>query len=74
MRHQERHNSKITATTLLKVGDIVKSRVQVQSKRESIIVKNLSYQSKVPFVVTKYLCHNAFELKPYNRPNGATRK
>ena len=74
MHRQVCHNSTITATTPLKVGYVVKSHVKVQSKRESIIVKNLSYQAKFPFVVTKYLCHNAFEVKPYNRPNGATRK
>ena len=73
-RHRERHNSKITATTSLKVGYFVKSHVQVQSKSESGLLKNLSYQAKVPFIVTKDLYHNSFEVKTYNRPNGATRK
>ena len=71
-RHQERHKSTITATTSLKVGDIVKSHVQFQSKSNFVIVKNISYQDKGPFIVTKYLHHNAFEVKPYNQPNGDT--
>ena len=74
MRHQQRHYSTITATTSFKVGDIVKSHVQVQSKSKSGTVKTISYQTKGPFIVTEYLHHNAFEVKPYNRPNGATRK
>ena len=72
--YQERHNSTITATTSLKVEDIVKAHVKVQSKGKSVIVKDLSYQAKVPFIVTKDLHHNAFEVKLYNQPNGATRK
>ena len=73
-RHREHHNSTINATTSLKVEDIVKSHVQVQSKSKSAIAKKLSYQVKGPFIVTKCLHQNAFEVKPYNRPNGATRK
>ena len=72
--HRERHNSTITATTSLKVGDIVKAHVQVQSKSKSDIVKNIRYQAKGPFIVTEDLNHNAFEVKPYNRPNGAAQK
>ena len=64
-RHRELHNSTINATTSLKLGDIVKSHVQVQSKSESVIVKTIIYQAKGPFVVTKDLHHNAFEVKPY---------
>ena len=72
--HRERHNSTISATTSLKVGDILKSHVQVQSKRELVIVKNVRYQAKGPFIGTKDLHHNAFDIKIYNRPNSATRK
>ena len=73
-RHQEHHKSTVTNTTSLKVGDIVKAHVRVQSKSESGIVKNLSYQVKFTFIVTKDLHHNTFEVKPYNQPDGATRK
>ena len=48
----------------LKVGDIVKTHAQLQSKRKSGIVKCFSYQEKCPFVVTTDLHHNAFEVKP----------
>ena len=58
----------------MKVIYIVKAHVQVQSKSELGIVKNISYQAKGPFIVTKDLYHNAFEVKLYNRPNSATRK
>ena len=73
-RRRERHNSKIAATTTFEVGDIVKAHVEVQSKSELGIEKNISYQAKGPVIVTKDLHHNAFELKPYNQHNGATRK
>ena len=63
MCHQERRNSISTATFSLKVGDIVTVHIQVQSKSESGTVKNLSYQVKFPFVFTKDLHHNAFEVK-----------
>ena len=74
MRHQECHNSTITARKSLKLEDIIKSHLQVQSKSDSGIVKNISYQEKVPFVVTKDLNHNAFEVKPHNWSNGDTQK
>ena len=38
-RHRELHNSKINATTSLKVGDIVKAHMKVLSKSESGTVK-----------------------------------
>ena len=60
-RHQERHNSTINATTSLKVGGVVKAHVQVQSENNSGIAKNISYQAKCPFIVTKDVHHNAFE-------------
>ena len=74
MLRQVYHNSTITATTSLKVGYFVKSHVQVQYKSESDILKNISYQAKGPFIVTKDLHHNNFEVKPYNLLNGTTRK
>ena len=64
MHHQERHNSTINATTSLKVGGVVKAHVQVQSENDSGIAKNISYQAKGPFIVTKDVHHNAFEVKP----------
>ena len=71
-RHQGRHNSTINAETLSEVGDIVKAHLQGQSKSKYGIVKKLRYQAKGPFIVTKDLHHNVFEVNLYNRPNGDT--
>ena len=73
-RQRELHISTITDITSLKLGDIVKAHVKIQSKSESGIVKKISYQAKGPFIVTKDPYHSAFEVEPYNRPNGATHK
>ena len=61
-RHREHHNSTITTTTSLKVGDIVKSHVHVQSKSESVIVNNLSYKAKGIFIITRL---GPFQDVPY---------
>ena len=52
----------------------MKAYVQVKSKSELGILKNLSYQAKGPFIVTKDLHHSAFDVKPYNRLNVTTLK
>ena len=38
------------------------------------MVSKLSYQIKGPFVITKALDHDSFEVKRYNKPDSATRK
>lgn len=71
--HRNRMNESTTKSPL-KVGDIVKAHVQIQSKSETGIVDKLSYAARGPFKITKDLGYNSFEVAPYHNPNGATRK
>ena len=71
--HQERVNKNSIASTL-KVGDIVKAHVQVQSNSSKGEVAKLSYRVRGPFTIVKDLGHGSFEVQPYNNPSAATRK
>ena len=71
--HRNRSNSNKTASPL-KVGDVVKAHVAVNSSSESNVVSKLSYQIKGPFIITKELGHDSFEVRRYNKPNSKPRK
>ena len=71
--HKNRANMEKEPSTL-KVGDVVKAHVQVQSNNEKGEVAKLSYRARGPFQITKDLGHNAFEVQRYNDPTSATRK
>ena len=47
----------------LRVGDMVKAYVQVQSIAKRGIVGKLSYHAKGPFIITADLGHNIFEVQ-----------
>ena len=59
--HCSRHNERREKCTL-KVGDVVKAYVQVQSRAENGVVGKLSYQARCPFIITKDLNKNSFEV------------
>jgi len=72
-RHRECHNKGKTPYAL-KVGDVVKSHVQVQSRAETGLVGKLRYRTKDLFIVTKDLENNSFEVQRSGSPESATRK
>ena len=47
----DKHDEGIRACNL-KVGDVVKAHVQLQSTADRDILSKLSYKAKVPFVIT----------------------
>ena len=71
--HRDRHNKgKIGCT--LKVGDVVKAHVQVQSRADTGIVSKLAYRARGPFIITKDLGNNSFEVQRYGNADSAIRK
>ena len=73
MNHQKRLNKNRTPSNL-KVGDIVKAHVQVQSNAASGTVDKLSYKARGPFKIIKELKFDSFEVQDYHKPTAATRK
>ncbi len=72
-RHRDRRNA-VLEKSALKVGDVVKAHVQVQSRTDDGVVGKLSYKARGPFSIVRDLGFNSFEVQPYNKPNAATRK
>ena len=58
----------------LKVGDVIKAHVQVDSVVEKGVVGKLSYQAKGPLIITVDLGDNSFEVQTYDDPNSAKQK
>ena len=58
----------------MKVGDIVKAYVQVQSNAAMGVVGKLSYKAKGPFIISADLGKNSYEVKHYDNPSSTTRK
>ena len=71
--HRERHNTNRIQCSL-KVGDVVKAHVQVQSQAESGTVGKLSYCARGPFVIIQDLGNTSFEVRRYYEPSSAVRK
>ena len=65
--HRDRYN-KDKLICNLKVEDVVKVHVQVDSVASKGIVSKLSYKSKGSFVITAELGNNSFEVQSYNDP------
>lgn len=73
LMHQTRLNKTLTASSL-KVNDIVKAHVQVQSNSATGTVEKLSYKARGPFRITASLGFDSFEVQDYHNPSGAKRK
>ena len=58
----------------LKIGDVIKSYVHAQSRADTGLVGKLSYRARGPFIITKDLVNNSFEVQRYGVENSATRK
>ena len=72
--HRLRNNADKTLTSPFKVGDIVKAHVQVKSDASTGVVGKLSYQARGPYIITKSLGFNSFEVTPYDNPSGQKHK
>ena len=72
--HMQDTNNEGKIECKLRVGDVVKVDVQVQSIVNRGIVGNLSYRVKGPFIITADLGHNSFEVHRYDDPLSAKRK
>ena len=59
--HRERHNKGKTVCNL-KVGDVVKAHVQVNSVADKGLISKLIYKVKGPFTITADLGHHSFEV------------
>ena len=71
--HRLRHNEgKLPCA--LKVGDVVKAHVQVQSNADNGVVGKLSYRARGPFIITTDLGGGSFEVQRYGDTAAATRK
>ena len=73
--HLERWN-KVIQQQNFKVGDVVKSHIQVQSKAKTGEVKKLYYQARGTFQVKTGLGNNSYEVKntmKHNLQYGSTR-
>ena len=71
--HRDRQNrGKVQCS--LKIGDVVKAHVQVQSRADACIVGKLSYRARGPFIINKVLGGSSFEVQRYDEPNSAPRK
>ena len=57
--HRDRYNNGKTLCTL-KIGDVVKAHVQVQSRDKTGLVGKLSYRARGPYIITKDLVNNSF--------------
>ena len=53
---------------------MVKAYIQVQSSADKGVVSKLSYRAKGPFIITKDLGHDSFEVQRYDNPTSAKRK
>lgn len=73
LMHQTRLNQNKVKSNL-KVGDIVKAHVQVQSKTSTGVVDKLSYRARGPFRILEDLGFDSFSVQDYHNPKGATRK
>ena len=56
------------------MNNIVKAHIQVQSVVEKGVVSRLSYLAKGPFMITKNLGNNSFEVQQYGKLDNAVRK
>ena len=71
--HRDRHNKGKTMCTL-KIGDVVKAHVEVQSSADTGVVGKLSYRARGPYIITQDLGNNSFEVQRYGEEGSATRK
>ena len=55
----------------LKVGDVIKAHIQVNSVADEVLFSKISYKEKGPFSITADLVHHIFELQLYNDTNTA---
>ena len=58
----------------LKVGDVVKAHVQVQSRSDTGLVGKLSYRARENYIITKNLGNISFEVQQYDEEGSTTRK
>ena len=63
--HRNRHNRDKSISDL-KVGDVVKAHVQVNSVASKGVVSKFSYRDKGPFTITADLGNNSFEVQQYD--------
>ena len=54
--------------------DIVQAHIQVQYNATKDIVGKLIYRAKDPFIITKDVGHNIFEVQRYDKPSSSKRK
>ena len=71
--HRELHNKGKTPCAL-KIGDVARARVQLQSRAESGIIGKLSYRARGPFIISNDLGNDPFKVQLYGAPESATRK
>ena len=71
--HRLRHNEGKSPSSL-KVGDVVKAHVQVQSNAERGIVGKLAYRARGPFLITKDLGGGSFHVQLYGDSSAPLRK
>lgn len=71
--HRERVNANRNPIRY-KPGDIVTVRIQKQSDKDSGTVEKLEFNSRGPFKVIEYLGHGSYRLRPFQKPNAATRQ
>lgn len=72
--HRNRVNASKSTSCHLKIGNIIKAHVQVQSNFEKGEVKKLSYSARGPFTIVEDLGHGSFLVQPYGKPDAAKRK
>ena len=71
--HKDRQNKgKIQCS--LKIGDVLKAHIQVQSRVDSGIVGKLLYHARGPFIIIKDLDMNSFEVQRYADPDSTVRE
>ena len=58
----------------LKIGDVIKAHVQVNSDSKKVIVSKLSYKAKGPSIITADLGFDSYEVQRYNDNTSAKRK
>ena len=71
--HHSRHNEGREKCTL-RVGDVAKAYIQVQSRTENGVVGKSNYRARGKFIITKDLNNNSFEVQRYGEPSAAFRK
>ena len=71
--HRNKHN-KDKLISDLKVRDVIKSHVQVNSVASKGVVSKLSYRAKGPFTITADLGKNSFEVQQYDDPSSSKKK